>query len=125
MKGRLCDYIFDGEAKRASRSNRVEVIMVTQEQVMEALREVYDPEIPVNVVDLGLIYKVKVKGGKVEVDMTMTARGCPMHAYIAEETRKRLLEIEGVEEAEVNIVWEPPWNPTMISEEARKRLGLG
>ncbi len=57
--------------------------------------------------------------------MTMTARGCPMHAYIAEETRKRLLEMEGVEEAEVKIVWEPPWNPTMISEEARKRLGLG
>ena len=94
------------------------------------MREVYDPEIPVSEVDLGLIYEVKIESGKVEVDMTMTARGCPMHAYIAEQTRKRLLEIEGVEEAEeaeeeVNIVWEPPWNPTMISEEARKRLGLG
>ena len=99
--------------------------MVTQEQVREALREVYDPEIPVNVVDLGLIYKVKIEGSKVEVDMTMTARGCPMYAYIAEQTRKRLLKIEGVEEAEINVVWEPPWNPTMISEEARKRLGLG
>lgn len=100
--------------------------MVTQEQVGEALREVYDPEIPVSVVDLGLIYEVRIEGGKVEVDMTMTARGCPMHAHIAEQTRRRLLEIEGVEEAEeVNIVWEPPWNPTMISEEARKGLGLG
>jgi len=100
-------------------------MMATEERVMEALREVYDPEIPVSVVDLGLIYKVKIEGGKVEVDMTMTAKGCPMHGYIAEQTRKRLLEIEGVEEAEVNIVWEPPWNPTMMSEEARKRLGLG
>jgi metal-sulfur cluster biosynthetic enzyme len=98
--------------------------VVTEEKVRETLQEVYDPEIPINVVDLGLIYKIEVEGDKVKVDMTMTARGCPMHGYIAEETRKRLLRIEGVKEAEVNIVWEPAWNPTMISEEARKRLGL-
>ena len=99
--------------------------MITKEKIFEALKEVYDPEIPVSVVDLGLIYKVEIEGEWVGVEMTMTARGCPMHAYIAGETRKRLLEIEGVKEAEVNIVWEPPWNPTMISEEARKRLGFG
>ena len=99
--------------------------MISKEEVLEALKEVYDPEMPINVVDLGLIYGVEVEGDKVRVKMTMTARGCPMHAYIAGEVRKRLLALEGVGEAEVEVVWEPPWNPTMISEEARKRLGLG
>lgn len=99
--------------------------MITKEKIFEALKEVYDPEIPVSVVDLGLIYKVEIEGEWVGVEMTMTARGCPMHAYLAKMVEKRLLELEGVKEAEAKVVWDPPWNPTMMSGEARKRLGFG
>lgn len=98
--------------------------MVDKERVMDALRDVYDPEIPVSVVDLGLIYKVEIEDSKVDVAMTMTAVGCPMHAYIAQEVRQKLLALEGVEEVTVNIVWEPKWTPEMMSDEAKKKLGF-
>jgi metal-sulfur cluster biosynthetic enzyme len=98
---------------------------VTEQDVWQALEEVYDPEIPVSVVDLGLVYSVKVEGDKVQVDMTLTAPGCPMHSYLRQEAQQRLLSVPGVKAAEVNIVWDPPWNPNMIKAEGRKRLGWG
>jgi len=99
--------------------------MVTEEQVWSALKEVYDPEIPVNVVDLGLIYGVKVDGEKVHVQMTMTARGCPMHTFMTRDAKQKLEKLEGVREAEVELVWDPPWTPEKLTEAGRKALGWG
>ncbi len=98
--------------------------MITEEKVFAALKNVFDPEIPVNVVDLGLIYDVKVEGGKVAVKMTLTAPGCPMHTTISQSARDAILQVEGVEDAQVDVVWDPPWNPDMMTPEAREQLGL-
>jgi FeS assembly SUF system protein len=99
-------------------------LMVSKEAVMTALSNCYDPEIPVNIVDLGLIYDVRVKDSTVEVDMTLTAPGCPMSAVISEDVRHKLEQIEGVENAVVNVVWEPPWTPDKMSDDAKKSLGF-
>jgi len=98
--------------------------MPTQEEVYDVLRTCYDPEIPVNIVDLGLVYGVQVAERKIDVKMTLTARGCGMGGYIASEAEEKLLELPGVEEAKVELVWEPPWDPGMISPAGRKMLGL-
>ncbi len=98
--------------------------MVTKEQVFEALQECYDPEIPVNIVDLGLVYDVQVNGESVAVKMTLTAPGCGMGAMIANDARQRILALDDVVEATVDLVWDPPWNPSMISEAAKERLGI-
>ena len=99
--------------------------MVTKEQVYEALHECYDPEIPVNIVELGLVYDVEVKDEQVAVKMTLTAPGCGMGAMIANDARQKILTLDGVVEATVDLVWDPPWNPSMISETARQKLGMG
>ncbi|MGB9774250.1 MAG: metal-sulfur cluster assembly factor [Bacteroidota bacterium] len=99
--------------------------MVTEEQVYEVLRDVYDPEIPVNIVDLGLIYEVKINNDWVGIKMTLTAPGCPVSVYLAQQVRERLLTIPEVKDADVRIVWEPLWNPSMMSDEAKKLLGWG
>jgi metal-sulfur cluster biosynthetic enzyme len=98
--------------------------MPSEEEIYEALRECYDPEIPVNIVDLGLIYGVVMEGGEVRVRMTLTAPGCGMGAMIAEEIEEKLLGIPGCDRAAVELVWEPPWTPHMMSEAARRKLGL-
>ena len=102
---------------------------VEKEQLWEALKTVFDPEIPVNIVDLGLVYSLeyneKPEGGhKVEVHMTLTAPGCGMGPVIAEDAQMRLLGVPGVAEAQVDIVWDPPWNQEMITEEGKMVLGL-
>lgn len=105
---------------------------VTQEELMSALKECYDPEIPVNIVDLGLIYEVRVKptqvanleGEDVEVEMTLTAQGCPSSGYITDQVKQRLLRVPGVADANVNIVWYPQWTPERLSADARKQLGI-
>lgn len=98
---------------------------LTQEQVLNALRECYDPEIPVNIVDLGLIYGVEVKeDNKVQVTMTLTAPGCGMAHFIALEAKERVKSIPGVQDATVTVVWEPPWDPSRMSEEAKAKLGF-
>ncbi len=99
--------------------------MLTEEKVYETLRECYDPEIPVNIVDLGLVYDVRIDGGKVEVDFTLTAPGCGMANVIQEDIRTRLLATDGVEEAVVNIVWDPLWTPDKMSDDAKMALGMG
>jgi metal-sulfur cluster biosynthetic enzyme len=99
--------------------------MITKEQVYEALHECYDPEIPVNIVDLGLIYDVEVNDDKVAVKMTLTAPGCGMGPMIANDARRRILALEDVTDATVDLVWDPPWNPSMISEAAKQKLGIG
>jgi probable FeS assembly SUF system protein SufT len=97
--------------------------------VWDTLRTCYDPEIPVNIVDLGLVYDLKIDPlpsghKKVSVKMTLTAPGCGMGATIAGDAQQKLLYLDEVEEAEVELVWDPPWNPSMISPEGRRVLGL-
>ena len=100
--------------------------MVTKEQVYEALQECYDPEIPVNIVDLGLIYDVEINNDNVAVKMTLTAPGCGMGTMIAADAKQKIMALEGVGDldATVDLVWDPPWNPSMIREEAKQRLGI-
>ena len=97
---------------------------VTEQQVWDALRQCYDPEIPVNIVDLGLIYGFELKGDRVDVKMTLTAPGCHMGGQIAADAQMKLLCLDGIEEANVELVWDPPWNPSMIAPAARQQLGL-
>ena len=99
--------------------------MATKDQVYEALQTCYDPEIPVNIVDLGLIYDVEINEEKVNVKMTLTAPGCGMGAMIASEAQQKILQIPGVSEANVDLVWDPPWDASRISEEAKQKLGIG
>lgn len=96
---------------------------VTEDQVLEALRDVYDPEIPVNVVDLGLVYGLEIRDNKVYVQLTMTAPGCPFHVQLTADARDRILEGTEAEDAEVEIVWDPPWTPDMMTEEGKAALG--
>jgi len=98
--------------------------MVSKEEVMNRLKQCYDPEIPVNIVDLGLIYDVNVEGEIVHVKMTLTAPGCPMHSLIARDVRNKLESMDGVKEAKVEMVWEPRWTPDRISPEAKFKLGI-
>lgn len=102
----------------------VEQSTATSEEVMEALKDVYDPEIPVNVVDLGLVYDLTVEEGDVNVKMTLTFAGCGMGPYIAQQAEWRIAELEGVEDVSVEMVYDPPWTPDMISEEGKAHLGL-
>ena len=101
---------------------------VTAERVHEALKNVYDPEIPVNIVDLGLVYDTSVLPDegevKVRVQMTLTAQGCGMGPSIAADAQNKILALGGVSQADVEIVWDPPWHQSMISEAGRKTLGL-
>ena len=88
-----------------------ETATITREVVLEALKDVFDPEIPVNVVDLGLVYDVEVEEGDVDVKMTLTFAGCGMGPYIAQQAEWRIAELEGIEEVNVEMVYEPPWTP--------------
>jgi metal-sulfur cluster biosynthetic enzyme len=97
--------------------------MVTQDDVMNVLKQCYDPEIPINIVDLGFIYNVDIKDNAVTVDMTLTNPGCPMHSLIARDVRQKLESLPEVEEVNVKVVWDPPWTPDRMSEEAKKKLG--
>lgn len=99
------------------------------ELVWSQLRMVFDPEIPVNIVDLGLVYSMEVKprdggGHRVEVQMTLTAPGCGMGPAIAEDAKNKIMQVPGVSEADVALTWEPAWNQGMISEEGKMKLGL-
>jgi metal-sulfur cluster biosynthetic enzyme len=96
------------------------------EDIKEALRQIYDPEINVNIVDLGLIYKVEIKeNGDVYIDMTLTSPVCPFGDIVKEETKRILKQMPGINEIYLNLVWDPPWDPyTMASEEAKLDLGL-
>jgi probable FeS assembly SUF system protein SufT len=102
---------------------------VSEDDVWNQLRQCFDPEIPVNIVDLGLVYDcrlIKKDGGgtKVEVKMTLTAPGCGMGPAIAHDAQSKILTIDGIDEADVQLVWDPPWNQNMISEAGRMKLGM-
>lgn len=96
-----------------------------EERIVDVLKTVYDPEIPVNIYDLGLIYRVEVNGeGIVDIDMTFTAPSCPAADFILEDVRQKVDTIEGVKSANVNLVFEPEWDKSMMTEEARVELGF-
>ena len=103
--------------------------VVTEEQVLEKLRTCYDPEIPVNIVDLGLVYDTQIQpmpsgGSRVEIKMTLTAPGCGMGPVLQQDVEAKVSSIPGVKEAGVFLVWDPPWNRDMLSEAARLELGM-
>lgn len=96
-----------------------------EEKIVDVLKTVYDPEIPVNIYDLGLIYKIDVKDdATVDIDMTFTAPTCPAADFILEDVRQKVDTIDGVKSATVNLVFEPVWDQSMLSEEAKLELGL-
>ena len=107
---------------------------ITEEDVLAALRDCYDPELPVNIVDLGLIYEVRISPDpnskrafprqRVEIVITMTSQGCPSHATILEQVRNRLAGVPEISSTNVNLVWEPAWTPERISQKAREQLGI-
>lgn len=96
-----------------------------QERIVDVLKTVYDPEIPVNIYDLGLIYKIEVADdATVDIDMTFTAPTCPAADFILEDVRQKVDTLEGVKAANVNLVFEPAWDQSMLSEEARLEMGI-
>ena len=98
---------------------------LTEERIVDVLKTVYDPEIPVNIFDLGMIYKIDVQDdGSVEVDMTFTAPNCPAADFILEDVRPKIESVDGVKSSNVNLVFEPAWDQSMMTEEARVELGL-
>lgn len=101
---------------------------VTENEIMDSLKQCYDPEIPVNIVDLGLIYAIRLEPAgnqqNVSVEMTLTAQGCPEHVNISAQVKNRLEQLPGIQSATVNIVWSPPWTPERLSADARRQLGI-
>ena len=98
--------------------------MVDESTIREALRQVLDPELDCNIVDLGLVYGIAIDAAKVTVTMTLTMPGCPLHESIASAVRSALLGLEGLDDVEVNVVWEPPWTPARMTEEGRRRVDV-
>jgi metal-sulfur cluster biosynthetic enzyme len=98
--------------------------MTTTEEVYNELRQVFDPEIPVNIVDLGLIYDVSVDGQKCDIKMTLTSQACPEARTIPEVMKRRVEDLDGMSECAIEIVWDPQWSPQLISPAGRQILGI-
>ena len=129
IDGRDADALGEKSADAAAPVPTATDAVPDPESVWDQLKKVYDPEIPVNIVDLGLVYSMEIEkleagGHHVNVSMTLTAPGCGMGPAIAEDARSKVLIVPGVSSADVRLVWEPPWNQSMISEEGKMRLGL-
>jgi metal-sulfur cluster biosynthetic enzyme len=92
--------------------------------LLAALTDVQDPEMPINIVDLGLVYGVRRDGPRVDVDLTFTAMGCPAYDFLLSDVRERLLQEPGIEEVQIHIVWDPPWTSARLTEEGRDALQL-
>ena len=124
IEGRDADAI--GQEKPAELGQPVDGNL--EQAAWDQLKTCYDPEIPVNIVDLGLVYSLTVRdagnGAAIQVQMTLTAPGCGMGPIIASEARQKILTIDGITEAEVELVWDPPWSPERISAEGRQKLGM-
>ena len=97
---------------------------MSKDKIIEALKQVHDPEIPVNIYDLGLIYDIKQKGQHVDIIMTLTNMGCPVAGYLVESVEMAAKSVDGIETAYVNLVFDPPWNQNMLSEAAKLELGM-
>ena len=97
---------------------------LTGARLLDELSEIVDPDLGIGIIDLGLIYDIRIKDRLVEVDMTFTSMGCPAGAYLYDEIKQRLGEVDGVDEVTLNIVWDPPWSPDRVNPEVRFALGL-
>ncbi len=97
---------------------------VSNEKITEVLRTCFDPEIPINIVDLGLIYGIDIKEGNVMIRMTLTALGCPLSPYINQDIERKVTSIDGVKKVQIEVVWDPPWSAERMSKEARAMLGI-
>lgn len=98
--------------------------MIHYDAVYDVLKQVHDPEVGINIVDMGLIYGLEIDGGKVDVIMTLTSPACPAGPQILAQIDTRVKEMEGVEDVDIKVVWSPPWNPEMLSEDAKDQLGI-
>jgi FeS assembly SUF system protein len=118
---RAADFLSADSADKARQSE----VDLLGERIIEMLRTVYDPEIPVNIFELGLIYKVDVgDDNHVQIEMTLTSPACPVAGTLPGEVETKVASIEGVQGATVELVWDPPWNPSMMTEEAQLELGF-
>lgn len=113
----------DGSADKAFSADSAHA-EVTENKILEVLSNVYDPEIPIDIVNLGLIYGIDIEGGNVRITMTMTAPGCPASTQIAGESKILVEEIPGVENVEIELVWDPPWDPSKMSDDAQQSMGI-
>jgi metal-sulfur cluster biosynthetic enzyme len=98
--------------------------MLSQDTIYESLKQIYDPEVGINIVDMGLIYGLDIDDQKIGVTMTLTSPGCPAGPQILGQIDSALKALEGVEDVDIQVVWSPPWTPDMLSEEARDQLGI-
>jgi FeS assembly SUF system protein len=118
---RAAEFLSDAQSDEARRTQ----VDALGDRVIEALRTVYDPEIPVNIFELGLVYRIDVDDeDAVHIDMTLTSPMCPVAETLPEEVKAKVEAIDGVKAVKVNVVWDPPWNPSMMTEEAQLELGM-
>jgi metal-sulfur cluster biosynthetic enzyme len=117
-------WIYKQLAHCGARQNEEDPEMPGQEAVYEILKQVYDPEVGINIVDMGLIYGVEIEGNKIDLIMTLTSPACPAGPHILQQVDDKLKEMEGVEDVDIRVVWTPPWSPDMLSEEAKDQLGI-
>lgn len=117
-------FLAEDAGTQAERERQAEVSALG-EKIVDAIKTCYDPEIPVNIYELGLIYKVDVEDDNtVLVDMTLTSPHCPVAETLPNDVADKIRAVEGVKDCEINLVWDPPWNPSMMSEEAQLELGM-
>jgi metal-sulfur cluster biosynthetic enzyme len=128
MPQQCSGFPFSGKLNSAQKSRLGARMPVTEQEILDALKQCYDPEIPVNIVDLGLIYGVRLEPAgdqqNVAVEMTLTAQGCPEHVNISAQVKNRLQQLPGIQDVTVNVVWSPPWTPDRLSPDARRQLGI-
>ena len=98
--------------------------MELKDKIIEEIRKIYDPELPVNIYDLGLIYDIKIEGRKAEIKMTLTTPNCPVAESLPKEVKDSVMQLDEIEKVELDLVWDPPWNKSMMSEAAKLELNL-
>ena len=98
--------------------------MNTKEKIIEEIRKIYDPELPVNIYELGLIYDIEVNENKAKIKMTLTTPNCPVAESLPKEVKDGAMQVEGIDDVDLELVWDPPWNKDMMSEAAKLELNL-
>ena len=98
--------------------------MELKDKIIEEIRKIYDPELPVNIYDLGLIYDIKIEGRKAEIKMTLTTPNCPVAESLPKEVKDSVMQIDEIEKVDLDLVWDPPWNKSMMSEAAKLELNI-